>query len=83
LLFWRKNKKYFLENRKENMMPAINDKIAGDERPLRVGLSTAYRIVLVSANTIKRCEALNNYTRFYFADNRTIPVCCTPGYLEE
>jgi hypothetical protein len=35
-------------------------KMVNDERPNRVGLSTANGIVFVLANTIMRCKALNN-----------------------
>jgi two-component system, LytTR family, response regulator len=58
-------------------------KMVNDEKLNRVGLSTAYGIVFVPANTIMRCEALNNYTRFYFVNDRPLLVCRTLGYFEE
>jgi two-component system, LytTR family, response regulator len=54
-----------------------------DEKPFRVGLSTADGVVFVMANTIMRCKALNNYTRFYFTDDRPMLVCRTLRYFEE
>jgi two-component system, LytTR family, response regulator len=57
--------------------------MVNDERPNRVGLSTAYGIMFVPANTIMRCEALNNCTRFYFVNDRPLLVCRTLGYFEE
>jgi two-component system, LytTR family, response regulator len=58
-------------------------KMVNDERPNRVGLSTAYGIMFVPANTIIRYEALNNCTRFYFVNDRPLLVCRTLGYFEE
>ncbi len=64
------------------MTAIIKNKTGIDEKPFRVGLSTADGIVFFPANTIMRCKALNNYTRFYFADNRPMLVCHTLGYFE-
>lgn len=65
------------------MNAIINNKVSIDEKPLRVGLSTSDGVVFVMANTIMRCKALNNYTRFYFTNERPMLVCQTLGYFEE
>ncbi len=65
------------------MIPVTKNKMVVDEKPFRVGLSTADGMVFVMANTIIRCEALNNYTRFYFTDDRPMVVCRTLRYFEE
>jgi two-component system, LytTR family, response regulator len=65
------------------MMPVIKNKIIADEKPFRVGLSTADGMIFVMASTIIRCEALNNYTRFYFTNERPMVVCRTLRYFEE
>ena len=65
------------------MIPVITDKATADEKPVRVGLSTAEGIMFVATSTIIRCEALNNYTRFYFVNDKPILICHTLGYFEE
>jgi two-component system, LytTR family, response regulator len=65
------------------MIPVIKNKMVTNEKPYLVGLSTADGLVFVMANTIMRCKALNNYTRFYFTDERPMLVCRTLRYFEE
>ncbi len=65
------------------MIPVIKNKMITGEKSFRVGLSTADGMVVVMANTIMRCKALNNYTRFYFTNERPMLVCRTLRYFEE
>jgi two-component system LytT family response regulator len=65
------------------MIPVLKNKMVSDEKPFRVGLSTGDGMVFVMANTIMRCKALNNCTRFYFTDERPMVVCRTLRYFEE
>jgi two-component system, LytTR family, response regulator len=65
------------------MIPVIKNKMITGEKPFRVGLSTADGVVFVKTNTIMRCKALNNYTRFYFTAERPMLVCHTLRYFEK
>ncbi|MEP7232143.1 MAG: LytTR family DNA-binding domain-containing protein [Ginsengibacter sp.] len=54
-----------------------------NEKPIRIGLPSIYGMEYVPADTITRCEAISNYTRIYFENERPVVVCHTLRYFEE
>ncbi len=74
-------------NSNNSQLSLLKDSLQGKERPEKIALHTQEKMVIRPIKEVVRCEAMGNYTQFFFNDGEKLLVTKTlkefDGFLSE